>query len=213
MTSDGHELLGQVNTHSALRILPLVHAPVPLVIGSHVGAHHMQQLVLGFPVVLASEHKTDHTVFMVFVFTLHQLRGHHKQAPSMKAACIPYHSKEDSCNQPITGQCNMMLAELGMYGQAGCRGLDSPVGQQHGCTPHPEQAVWNQHGTLIAKVPVLGDVLSADYQRSAVWVDLRSEQSNQQPGKHIVWTECSAQAKPNAQGMLAHTSMQHLCNS
>ena len=49
---------------------------------------------------------------------------------------------------------------------------DPPVGQQHGCASHPEQAVWNQHGALVAEVPVLGDVLSANYQSPAVWVHL-----------------------------------------
>ena len=52
------------------------------------------------------------------------------------------------------------------------RGEHVPVGQQHCSSTHSKQAVWNEHGALIAEVPILGNVLSTDNQCPAVWIHL-----------------------------------------
>ncbi len=46
------------------------------------------------------------------------------------------------------------------------------VGEHHGSTDHPKQAVGDEHRTLVAKVPVLCDVLSAEYQAVLIGVHL-----------------------------------------
>ena len=48
-----------------------------------------------------------------------------------------------------------------------------PVGENDGGATDAEQAVGDEHGALVAKVPVLGDVFCADDQGSAARVDLR----------------------------------------
>ncbi len=48
-----------------------------------------------------------------------------------------------------------------------------PVAQQYGSTTHSEQAVGNQHGPLITKVPILCDVLSAHHQTPRIGVHLQ----------------------------------------
>ena len=50
--------------------------------------------------------------------------------------------------------------------------ISAPVGEHHGSAAHPEQAVGDEHGALIAKVPVLCDVLSAQHQAILVGVHL-----------------------------------------
>ena len=47
------------------------------------------------------------------------------------------------------------------------------VGEQHGGPAHTEEAVWNEHRALVAKVPVLRDVLRAHHYAVLVWVHLQ----------------------------------------
>ena len=54
----------------------------------------------------------------------------------------------------------------------------APVGEDDGSAADTEEAVWDEHGPLVAEVPVLGDVLGADDQRPAAWIHL-------QPNKQI----------------------------
>jgi len=49
----------------------------------------------------------------------------------------------------------------------------SLVGQKQGRSAHPEQAVGDEHGALIAKVPVLSDVLSAHHKCPTARVHLQ----------------------------------------
>ena len=52
----------------------------------------------------------------------------------------------------------------------------SLVAEQHAGAPDAEEAVGDEHGALVAEVPVLGDVLSADDNGIAVGVDLQAVQ-------------------------------------
>ncbi|CAA6671253.1 unnamed protein product [Spirodela intermedia] len=47
------------------------------------------------------------------------------------------------------------------------------VGQEKSCSTYTEEAVWYEHGLAIAKIPVLGDVLSADNNGIGVAMDLK----------------------------------------
>ena len=57
-------------------------------------------------------------------------------------------------------------------GALGAAAVGALVGEQHGGAAHAEQAVGDEHGAVVAKVPVLRDVLSGDDQRGAVGVYL-----------------------------------------
>ncbi len=52
-------------------------------------------------------------------------------------------------------------------------GVAPPVGQQARGAAHAEEAVGDEHGALVAKVPVLRDVLGGDHQRARARVPLR----------------------------------------
>ncbi|KAA6424354.1 MAG: hypothetical protein FRX49_05566 [Trebouxia sp. A1-2] len=67
--------------------------------------------------------------------------------------------------------------------QGGDVGLEGMASNGHellrqGSTTNPEQAIWDQHGTLIAKVPVLSNVLGTHNQSPAARVDLHAHNSN-----------------------------------
>jgi hypothetical protein len=52
------------------------------------------------------------------------------------------------------------------------------VRQKQSSTTNPEQAIWDEHGTLIAKVPILRDVLSTHNQSPTARVYLHSHNTD-----------------------------------
>jgi len=52
------------------------------------------------------------------------------------------------------------------------------VGQKQGSTTNPEQAIWDEHGPLIAKVPVLRDILGTHNQSPTARVYLHSHNTD-----------------------------------
>ncbi|KAL8158960.1 hypothetical protein V2J09_000497 [Rumex salicifolius] len=76
------------------------------------------------------------------------------------------HAPEAAVVSPFVGPHDVLQPVLGT------RVVPSPVGKQHRRAPHPEEAVGEQHGAVLAGVPVVPDHLGADHHSEVVGVGL-----------------------------------------
>ena len=119
----------------------------------------------------------------------HTCNRTHHQGPCMKLHSTCFSMRAGAQGAHATSCHNMCFAvETRMeaarpsnlpYGTRACKTaslcppvVGAPVGEHHCSATHSKQAVGDEHGALIAKVPILCDVLSAQHQAILVGVHL-----------------------------------------
>ena len=83
--------------------------------------------------------------------------------------------QESGCRDMHGRGKTIMYASRGKSMQEASLGapiVSAPVGEHHRSTAYPKQAVGDEHGALIAEIPVLCDVLSAQHQAVLIGVHL-----------------------------------------